>query len=139
MTKAAAKFPDRLAFQVLQGPWSADGGEEFTDYHELDDPSEALLRAAAGAHAAGVIEVTEGLVHGGVQSQEEGEAAYEAAQASGDWQVGNELQHRLEQSTARLARAESAVEDDEDDAPAELKAAKRERAELEAEIGGLAE
>lgn len=54
--------------------------------HEIDKPSAELVLHAGSAHAAGLIEVTEGLDTSHVQSQEDAEAAYAAAQ--GEWTPG---------------------------------------------------
>lgn len=65
----------RLAFRTLHGPWSANGEGPYVDDVEIDDPTPELVRLASHAHAAGVLEVTDGLDLAGVQSQEDGEAA----------------------------------------------------------------
>lgn len=72
----------KLAFRTLFGSWTALG-ERYVDEVELDDASPDLVAAAGAAHAAGVIEVTEGLDTSAVESQEASEAAQEAAM--GDW------------------------------------------------------
>lgn len=83
-----------LVFHTLPGggTWTSSEGETYADENIVDNPSAALVRDAGHAHAAGVIEVTQGLDLTGVQSQEDGEAAYAAAVESGDWQIGQDIQ-----------------------------------------------
>lgn len=91
-----------LVFKTLPhaGSWTVDD-VTYTDTAVVEKPKKALIRAAAHAHAAGVIEViqgidTENLHQHGVQSQEDGEAAYDAAVESGDWQIGQDIQAALD-------------------------------------------
>lgn len=87
---------EALEFTVLTGPWTALG-EEYADHvGPLEDPDPELVRLAHHAHAAGVL-VVEGaddasLAEHGVQSQEDGEAAYDAAWRDGSWREGHTLQ-----------------------------------------------
>jgi len=98
-------YPDgALVFRTAPnaGSWTTSEGETYVDENVIESPSETLIRDAAHAYAAGVIEIvqgvdTEDLAAYGVQSQEEGEAAYAAAQEDGRWQEGQELQAALEQ------------------------------------------
>lgn len=58
-----------------------------------------LLAGAAAAGALNIVEASDeerSLLDGHVQAQEDGEAAYAAAQADGTWREGNELQYALE-------------------------------------------
>jgi len=62
-----------------------DAGE-----HELDDPSDDLLRAVAIGESVGVVHVLEGDVpEGHVESDEESLKALDKAVEDGSWQVGN--------------------------------------------------
>jgi hypothetical protein len=65
------------------GSWTSSEGDTYADQVVVEKPSETLIRDAGHAHAAGVLEVLQGLDLAGVQSQEDGEAAY--AEAQGDW------------------------------------------------------
>jgi len=78
------------------GSWTSSDGDTYTDLVVVESPSETLIRDAGHAHAAGVIEVIQGLDLAGVQSQEDGEAAYAAAVESGDWQIGQDIQAEWE-------------------------------------------
>ena len=92
------EYPEgALVFRTLPhaGSWTAEG-ETYTDLTVVARPKKALIRAAGHAHAAGVIEVLQGLDMTGVQSQEDGEAAYAAAVESGDWHIGQEMQAAIE-------------------------------------------
>lgn len=135
-----------LTFTVKIGPWSAEGYGPFVDEVTVEEPDAELVRLAAHAHDAGVLEVTEGLDESHVQSQEDGEAAHEAAQGSwvervwnpdgtatpgywsGGWQIGNAAQHDLEQAQERVVLAREG--DDAD----ELAAAEANLAQVDAEI-----
>ncbi len=84
--------------------------------HHVAKPTKKLLRLLGSAHHAGVIEVTEGLDDGHVQSQEDGEAAYADALGKanpvtgawdGPWVEGNLLAY--EETQAALA-AEREIE-----------------------------
>lgn len=102
---------DNLKFTVLIGPWYADGEGPFVDDVEVEKPSPALVRLASHAHAAGVLDVTEGLDLSDVQSQEDGEVEYAKAQEDGRWHEGNEAQHALQVVAAdTLGAAEIAVD-----------------------------
>lgn len=157
MAKGAS---NRLAFNVLLGTWTPEDGETFVDAVELDDASDELVRLAAHAHDAGIIEVTEGLDESHIQTQEEGEAALAAAQGEwvertwnadgtanpghwdGGWHVGNLAQYDLEQAQKRLAAAKVALAqaraDEDDDAceagAAELAAAEENLVAVDADI-----
>lgn len=105
------------------GSWSAEGFGPYVDQVTIDDPSPELVRFAAHAHSAGVLDVTEGLDESQIQTQEEGEAAYAAAQGtwieggwnpdgtaspgrwSGGWQDGSLAQYELDEARKRLASA----------------------------------
>lgn len=65
------------------GSFTSSSGDTYTDLTVIEKPTKALIRDAGHAHAAGVLEVIQGLDLAGVQSQEDGEAAY--AEAQGDW------------------------------------------------------
>lgn len=85
----------RLVFTTVGGPWTADG-ETYSDLVEIDKPSKGLVRLASHAHAAGAIDVIEGLDQRAVQSQDAGEAAYAKAVKAGKWHEGNDLQHAMD-------------------------------------------
>ena len=78
-----------LRFNVLDSSCHLDGEEFAAGEHEIADPSPALVRLAGSAHAAGVIEVSEGLDTSHVESQEDSEA--KLTEAMGSW-VEPELQ-----------------------------------------------
>lgn len=150
----------RLVFDVLLGTWTPEDGDTFVDHVELDDASDELVRLAAHAHDAGIIEVTEGLDESHIQSQEDGEAAYAAAQGewvdqtwnedgtanpgywSGGWRVGHVAQYDLEAAQKRvavakvaLAAAKAAEDDDACEAAAsELAAADENLLAVDADI-----
>lgn len=91
-----------MKFGVTISKWGADDAAVFEGgVHELDLTPE-LAPVFAGAAAAGSIEILETtpaedeLLAGHVQSQVDGEAAYEAAQADGSWQEGNVEQFNLD-------------------------------------------
>lgn len=124
-----------LEFTTLHGAWTAGEEGTYVDSVSIAEPSPALVRLAAHAHAAGVIDVTEGLEPSDVQSQEDGEAALAAAQGdwiepvrddtgaviepgrwSGPWHDANVLQHNLQ--AAQLGYS-AAVENGDDAAVAE--------------------
>jgi hypothetical protein len=72
-----------LTFNVLHstcylGDEAFAGGE-----HTVENPSAALVRLAGSAHAAGAIDVTEGLDVSHVESQEASEA--KLVEAMGEW------------------------------------------------------
>lgn len=112
-----------LTFTVKIGAWSADGYGPYVDQVTVEDPSPELVRLAAHAHSAGVLDVTEGLDESHIQTQEEGEAAYAAAQGtwvpeswnldgtstpgywSGGWHVGNQAQYALDQAKKLIIAA----------------------------------
>lgn len=137
---------DKLAFTVLLGAWTAGDEGTFVDENEVEDPSAELVRLAAHAHDAGIIEVTEGLDESHIQSQEDGEAAQEEAKGAwvdstwnedgtatpgfweGAWGIGNIAQYELEQAQRRVAAAKAG--DDEE----ELAAAEENLAAVDAEI-----
>lgn len=86
-----------MKVKVVYSLWAADGFAEplYGGVHDLEDVTEEQARSIAGARSAGVVEVVEAtddelaLLEPHVQSQEDGEAAYAAAQESGRWQHGN--------------------------------------------------
>lgn len=100
---------DRLVFNVLHGPWTAGEHGTFVDEVTVDDPDPELVRFASHAHAAGVLQVTEGLDDGDVESQEDSEAKLAEAMGehkvddqpdgtrisywTGPWQEGNALDY----------------------------------------------
>lgn len=97
---APETFPEgALVFRTMihAGSWTSTEGETYNDLVVVENPSETLIRDAAHAHSAGVIEVLQGLDLATVQSQEEGEAEYEKAVADGRWQEGQKQQAALEQ------------------------------------------
>lgn len=143
-----------LAFNVKIGPWSADGYGPFVDAVSIDDAPPELVRLAAHAHSAGVIEVTEGLDETAFQSQEDGEAALAAAQGdwvegerrpdgtqepgrwSGGWHDGSLAQHQLDEARKALAAAEAGGDqEDVDEARAALEAVD---ADIQTRFGGEA-
>ena len=99
----------RLTFKPLHGPWTAGKHGPYTDETTVENPAAELVKAAAGAHAAGAIDVTEGLDAKHVQSQASGEKAYAAAQADGSWQHGHLLQHELDEAQKTVAGLEQAI------------------------------
>jgi hypothetical protein len=101
-----------LVFRTLPhaGSWTPDGDETYVDLSVVKRPSKALVRSAGHAHAAGVIEVLQGLDTTGVQSQEDGEAEYAKAVEDGLWHEGQEIQAALEQEAKD--RGEYGVEAD---------------------------
>jgi hypothetical protein len=80
-----------VKIRVVYSLWGADGFDEpfGGGIHELESLTVAQARSIAGAEAAGVVEVVEAtdeerqVLDPHVQSQEDGEAAWQAAQ--GDW------------------------------------------------------
>lgn len=98
-----------MKLKVVYMLWGADGFDEPLGggTHDLEDVTEEQARSIAGAAASGVVEVLEAskaeqkLLDGHVQSQEDGEAAWQAAFESGDWHVGN-LQNYVATGRARL-------------------------------------
>lgn len=110
------------------GAWSADGFGPFVDQVSIDDPPAELVRLAAHAHSAGVIEVTEGLDESEIQSQEAAEEALKAAQGdwvegewrpdgtqepgrwSGGWSEGNLEQYEIDQAAIEAAKAKDGEE-----------------------------
>lgn len=120
-----------LEFTVKVGPWSADGYGPYVDDVVVEEPDAELVRLAAHAHSAGILEVTAGLDESHIQSQEDGEAAQEVAKGawvppernadgtatpgywSGGWGVGNVAQHDLEVAQRRVAEALAGGDADE--------------------------
>lgn len=112
-----------LSFTVKIGSWEAGGYGPYVDTVTVDDPSPELVRLVAHAHSAGVVDVTDGLDVNHIQTQEDAERAYTAAQGdwvaptwgadgyaspgrwSGGWQVGNEAQHELDEARKQVAQA----------------------------------
>jgi len=91
-----------MKFEVLTTQWATEeetfaGGE-----NEVTSPSASFLKLVGAAESAGTLTVTECTdaerekLDKSVQSQEDGEAAYAAAQESGEWHEGNLLQHQLD-------------------------------------------
>lgn len=91
-----------MTFEVLHSQWAADGEVFAGGVHEILKPTPEFLSLLAGAEAAGcvvVLDVSEqhrAKLDKHVQSQEDGEAAYASAVASGDWQEGNLQQFELD-------------------------------------------
>lgn len=115
----AATSPVGLTFKVVYNTWGADGEAYTGGIHTVEDPTPEFLALLAGAEAVGAVEVIDDHGHRAtidshVQSQEDGEAANEAAVASGDWHIGN-LQQFVVGTQARLA----AADDPDQDAPLE--------------------
>lgn len=112
-----------LRFNVKVGPWTAGDEGSFVDEVSVEAPSAELVRLAAHAHDAGIIDVVEGLDVSHVQTQEAGEAAQAVSRGSwverswnadgtsnpgywdGAWGVGNQAQYDLEQAQKALAVA----------------------------------
>lgn len=93
------EYPEgALVFRTLPhaGSWTSSTGDTYTDLTVVKKPAKALIRDVGHAHAAGVVEVLQGLDMTGVQSQEDGEAAYVAAVESGHWQIGQDAQAALD-------------------------------------------
>lgn len=103
----------RLVFTPLHGPWSAGKHGPFSDETTVENPPGELLKAAAGAHVAGAIAVTQGLEPGHVQSQADAEKAQAAAQADGSWQVGQLRQHELDEAQRAVGRLEQLLAGDD--------------------------
>lgn len=116
-----------LKFRTLSGPWTfAD--TTYSDDVEIDEPSAELVEAAGHAHAAGVLQVSEGLDLSTVQSQEDAEQAQVAAMGehrvedrpdgtrrsywTGPWHEGNVQQHVLDLE-AKLAQLRAELPDDD--------------------------
>lgn len=72
-----------LSFNVLYGSWTGAGTEFPAGENTVEHPSEELVLAAGAAHAAGVLDVTEGLVLDHVSTPEEDAEAL--ATAMGNW------------------------------------------------------
>jgi hypothetical protein len=101
-----------LRFTVLHSSWHADGEEFAAGDHEIAKPSKQLIHLASHAHAAGALDVSEGLDLSTVQSQEDGEKALAEAMGehtvtlnpdgtrtsrwSGPWQEAQDAQAALE-------------------------------------------
>lgn len=87
-----------MKFEVIYSQWAAEDQVFTGGVHEVEKPTEKLLRLAAGAEAAGSIRILSASaehrskLRKHVQSQADGEKAYSAAQADGSWQEGNLLQ-----------------------------------------------
>lgn len=84
-----------MRFRVLHNLWAADHEVFAAGEHEIAKPSASFLRLAAGAEAAGSVEIIDatdeqrGKLDLHVQSQEAGEVAYVQAQEDGRWHHGN--------------------------------------------------
>lgn len=133
-----------LTFRVLDSAWFADGQEFPAGEHTIEKPDGALVRLAGSGHAAGVIDVTDGLDTSHVQSQEESEEALRVAMGehvvenlpdgtrrsywTGPWYDGNVRQGLLDEARRELAKAENALAaaqaDDPDGDHADLEAAR---------------
>jgi hypothetical protein len=106
-----------LTFTAPHEIWLA--GEKFdAGLNTIEKPSAELVKHAGSAHAAGVIEVTDGLDASHVQSQSAGETALRAAQGtwnaaesrwSGPWHEGNLIAHAEMQEAVAAAGALGAV------------------------------
>lgn len=132
-----------LTFTTLIGSWQADGFGPYVDTVTVEDAPPELVRLAAHAHSAGILDVTEGLDESQIQTQEEGEAAYAAAQGtwieggwnpngtaspgrwSGGWHEGSLAQHELDEARKQLANAAT---------PEEIAAAEANLAAVDASI-----
>lgn len=106
--KALGTVEGTVEFEVVYSVWGGGDKSYAGGIHSEENPSEELLRHLAGAEAAGVVNVLEAsdaaraAMSGHVQSQEDGEAAYEAAQnvydaegnlvTQGGWELGNVTQ-----------------------------------------------
>lgn len=88
-----------MKVKVIYSVWGADGFEEplHGGEHDLEDLTEEQARSVAGGVAGRALELVDAtpedieLLHPHIQSQEDGEAAYAAAQESGRWNHGNLL------------------------------------------------
>lgn len=119
ITKGTDDYPaGALVFQTLPhaGSWTPSStGETYNDLVVIAKPTKKLIRDAGHAHAAGVIEVLQGLDTSTVQSQEDGEAAYEKAVANGRWHESQAVQAALD-AEARERGDYTIVVDEEGDA-----------------------
>ena len=108
-----------MRFRVLHNQWAAENDVFAGGEHDVEKPSASILRLAAGAEAAGSIEILDASdqerskLDRHVQSQEKAEAAYAKAQADGSWQYGNLCQFALDREDA-LAY-DKTLEDDHPD------------------------
>lgn len=102
---AEVEFPEgALVFRTVihAGSWTSSEGETYNDLNVIENPTETLIRDVAHAHAAGVLEIVQGIdtddlgAHG-VQSQEDGEKAYAEAFEDGRWREGQDQQELVEQ------------------------------------------
>lgn len=86
-----------MQIEVLTTVWGAGDAEFAGGVHEVK-LTRTIAAIVAGAEAAGTIRVVgetaaeRKMLDRHVQSQDDGEAAYEKAQAEGRWQHGNLLQ-----------------------------------------------
>lgn len=137
-----------LRFNVKVGPWTAGDEGSFVDEVSVESPSAELVRLAAHAHDAGIIDVVEGLDVSHVQTQEAGEAAQAVSRGSwveriwnadgtaspgywdGPWGVGNQAQYDLEK--AQLAVTVARVVGD----PVAVAQAEADLAAVDADIQG---
>lgn len=147
-----------MKLKVVYSQWGADGFDEPLGggQHDLEDVTEEQARSIAGAAATGVVEVLDAtaaekkLLEGHVQSQEDGEAAFDAAQGewveavlddagalkepgywSGAWTHGH-LSNFMAEQKNRLTHDDAARTGN---APVSKKLSDEERAEAERQIG----
>ena len=121
-----------MKLEVLTAHWAADDNVFEGGVHEDVKLTRKLAPLVAGAEAAGVIVVTASreerkLLGGHVESQADGEKAYERAQKTGRWHHGN-LSQFVAGAQDRLAY------DDTLEAGADDKLTDDERATLEAQL-----
>lgn len=124
-----AEGKTRLVFTPLHGDFYVDGEGPFTEPETvIENADPDFVRKVSHAHAAGAVEVHEGLDLSTVQSQEDGEAMLREAMGehrierlpdgslrsywTGPWQHGQDLQAALE-AEAR-DRGELGIEADVD-------------------------
>ncbi len=90
-----------MKIEVLYSQWGADGQTFAGGIHEIEKPSRTLLKHVAVAEAAGVVKVTaskdeRSKMGDHVEPDSVSLKIQEKAQAEGDWQVGNLMQHELD-------------------------------------------
>lgn len=109
-----------MKVRVIYSVWGADGFDEplHGGEHDLGDLTEEQARSVAGGYYGGALEIVDAtkaeraLLEPHVQTQEDGEKAYDAAVESGDWQEGN-LQAHVAVWSERLADPDSGLDDEQ--------------------------
>lgn len=153
-----AEQTSRLVFRTLNGEWSADGQGPYVDDVVIEDASPELVRLASHAHAAGALDVTEGLDLSDVESQKDSLKALRESMGehvlvqnrdgtrrgywTGPWHEGNLQQQiiswtqRLDELRDRLPAQVEGVEPDDETAADLQEIARKERyiAQAQAEL-----